>query len=114
VLHGAGGVPLGNLGVNPVPSRSWKGSLGGALAERRHVRDPPTKVGDLQGGGHTRRVVGRLRRPPWARLFYVPVASTMEGARFYALLRRCLHAEVSGDLRWSCVVPLGGCCVGCV
>jgi hypothetical protein len=34
VLHGTGGGPLGDPVGNPATSRSWKGNLGGAPAER--------------------------------------------------------------------------------
>jgi hypothetical protein len=37
MLHGAGGGPFGDPVGNPATSRSWKGSLGGAIAGRQLV-----------------------------------------------------------------------------
>jgi hypothetical protein len=40
-----------------------------------------------------RRVVGQHRRPSWVRLFCVPAASTVEGARLFAPPQWCFPAS---------------------
>jgi hypothetical protein len=84
------------------------------LLQQEPETSPRALVISMEEGA--RRVVGQHRQPPWVQFLYVPAASTVvEGVRLFALLRRCLLAKVSDELRWSCSMPLGGClCRLCV